>query len=563
MAFCSECGKPFQSGAKFCTSCGSAIAAEGRVAAATNHSNLEVSRAISTDLRTPRLRVTPDARLAISKTIFVLPQSLLASFRNWLEQNTLSPVSLVTAAEPIEIRERAQAVLKKNKGGVSYICLLGVWADVPPFVVANPVKDELGEAEIDTHCLTDAPYGCFDSPENIFDYIGQVPVGRIPSTDMKVIERALLVEPTSLDQGREFSLVVSASCWQEATQAIIAELSQSQLPPSMAPVGKPLNSGSTDILPSPDWEEQDINKAFENKSLPEGAWILFNVHGGADEPEWVGDSGGHFHMPTVFVPGTVNDYNNALFFTEACYGGALGYSSQSMVEHFFANGGKAFVGCSVVAYGSSTSDLSAADVMALAYLRLVKQGLCFGEALSKAKVEVIDQCHPIELPVAEKTLLSFNLFGVPWSRYKAGVKRPQSMRPQTGSTLERVRQRMVSNVEAEDGSSSSIVRARAAYLSRLSHDRRQFIMDRQDAMRRLSGFQDRHEIISEFSRWGIDEASLGMQYVETENEDGFFIFGHKNKAGIKSTVVVITDGEGKKIQTLISKNGVKHEMQSM
>jgi len=523
MAFCGECGKPLQTGAKFCTHCGKP-ATFPAAAAVQSHSAM----------------VIPDeVRKAIAKTIFVLPQKLLVTFANFLDTHSLQALELVTAAEANAIQTRAQKNLIKHQSKVGFVCLLGNWNEVPPFIVDNPYDDMA--------CQTDAPYGCFNPSEATFDLIPEIPVGRIPVLDLKVIERVLLEPLTTRKHGQEVFFAVSAQKWLPVTQAILTEFDQ---------FAESETQSREVLFSSPDFDVDELKNKFQFKPVEKGSWILFNVHGGPDSPAWVGESDGFFgSYPKIFEAGTISEYANSIFVTEACYGGALGYETESIVEHFFMNGGKSFVGCSVVAYGNpglSDEPMFAADTIALTYMQAVRNGEPLGKALTTAKLETLVQGHPGYKEILEKTVRSFNYFGAPWHIYQG--KKPSAARPAppTGSTLESIRQRMRGNSSEPD---RLLDRSRASYLSRLPQDQQRFMCEQRETLTRLNGFVDHDAILQQFENNGFDEDQLLLQFFESGDEEGYLIIGNKNSVDmpVKKEMIVLTDVNGRMIQVVTSK----------
>lgn len=495
-----------------------------------------------------RRTLKPDVRVALASTIFVVPQHWLVSFQNLMVSVSATPLDVV-AGSAEEIQQWVSLSVRKHIRDVKYVCLIGLWSDVPPYRLPNPTF-QLGGRDPDSHCLSDAPYGCFQSVSLARDAIPDVPVGRIPSLEVEVVATALFDSPEWQDARSSFFLGVTAQCWTDATHEIVKRFMGSSSVHVMAsPDERFVNSG---ILTSPDWSLDELEEQFINTHVPKGSVILFNVHGGADDPGWVGEDHDRNYVP-IFEPGTIQNFNDSIFVTEACYGGAMGYDTESVVEHFFSNGGKAFVGCSVVAYGSASSDIGCADILATSFLQSIGEGRTLGEALTVAKCEVLIS-DPISQKINDKTVLSFNLFGAPWHCLKqaapASAASRLPVRTSSGSALDSIRNRM-NNLEEDHSSSLSDIRLR--YLKKLPTPQKQFLLNQQEARSQLSRFSQSAQIHATLNQWHVDIENLEMEFFSFEDFEGFLLSGHAHTAGAPRVIAMTLDATGKIIKTLTSK----------
>lgn len=549
MAFCTSCGTQVQAGGKFCVNCGAPIASLASGLATFEKPLASTTRSLSsTGVSAKRRTLKPDVRVALASTIFVVPQYWLGSFQNLMESVSATPLDVV-AGPAEEIQQWVSLSVRKHIRDVKYVCLIGLWSDVPPYRLPNPTF-QLGGRDPDSHCLSDAPYGCFQSVSLARDAIPDVPVGRIPSLEVEVVAAALFDSPEWQDARSSFFLGVTAQCWTDATHEIVKRFMGSSSVHVMAsPDERFVNSG---ILTSPDWSLDELEEQFINTHVPKGSVILFNVHGGADDPGWVGEDHDRNYVP-IFEPGTIQSFNDSIFVTEACYGGAMGYDTESVVEHFFSNGGKAFVGCSVVAYGSASSDIGCADILATSFLQSISEGRTLGEALTVAKCEVLIS-DPISQKINDKTVLSFNLFGAPWHCLKqatpASAASRLPVRISSGSALDRIRNRM-NNLEEDHSSSLSDIRLR--YLQKLPTPQKQFLLNQQEVRSQLSRFSQSAQIHSTLNQWHVDIENLEMEFFSFEDFEGFLLSGHAHTAGAPRVIAMTLDATGKIIKTLTSK----------
>ena len=535
MPFCSSCGKSIPTSANFCSICGAGQTSMQTTSSATQNSKKIVSASI---------------RQAISKTLFVVPQVILKSFNELLEKNGTPPFRIVSDADPATIQNRARDLLKKNASNIKFICIIGLWSDVPPFEIENPAHSW---QDIDSHCLTDAPYGCIEDVSDAYSCVPDIPVGRIPSTNLSIISEALFIPPAKNELADLFMFGVTALCWSEATDCIISRFLDQRSKNKMiqAPVSKLIDS-EISILTSPGWSDDELGEAVKKTGLKDSAVILFNVHGGPDDTGWVGEDLDRNYVP-IFKPGTIDRFNSAVMFTEACYGGAMGYDSQSVVEHFFENGGKAFVGCSVIAYGSPSSNISGADVLALNFLLSLKNGSNLGEALTKGKLEVLVD-DPMCSEVSAKTVMSFNLFGAPWHQLKESPTSRADLPSVRGeSALDRIRNRMKSSEDSDQLSKLGSIRQQ--YQSRLPQARKKFLLTKQEVLTQLNQFKNNAEISNELERWGASIDDIEMQYLSFDSVEGFQLIGHSKNGNSDNIVILITDKLGNLQKTLTSKSG--------
>ena len=549
MAFCTSCGTQVQAGGKFCVNCGAPIASLASGLAPFEKPLASTTRSLpSAVVSAKRRTLRPDVRVALASTIFVVPQHWLVSFQSLMVSVSATPLDVV-AGSAEEIQQWVSLSVRKHIRDVKYVCLIGLWSDVPPYRLPNPTF-QLGGRDPDSHCLSDAPYGCFQSVSLARDAIPDVPVGRIPSLEVEVVATALFDSPEWQDARSSFFLGVTAQCWTDATHEIVKRFMGSSSVHVMAsPDERFVNSG---ILTSPDWSLDELEEQFINTHVPKGSVILFNVHGGADDPGWVGEDHDRNYVP-IFEPGTIQNFNDSIFVTEACYGGAMGYDTESVVEHFFSNGGKAFVGCSVVAYGSASSDIGCADILATSFLQSIGEGRTLGEALTVAKCEVLIS-DPISQKINDKTVLSFNLFGAPWHCLKqaapASAASRLPVRTSSGSALDRIRNRM-NNLEEDHSSSLSDIRLR--YLKKLPTPQKQSLLNQQEARSQLSRFSQSAQIHATLNQWHVDIENLEMEFFSFEDFEGFLLSGHAHTAGAPRVIAMTLDATGKIIKTLTSK----------
>ncbi len=535
MSNCPHCNTSLNPSARFCKNCGKPAHPAGDAS--------QTQSAVTS--------ISGTTRVALNATLFICAHHFTNSLRTSLEGKGIRPLGIISDADTVRIQQKARMALQTQRAkGLKYVCLIGDWDEVPPFVVPAPE----GINDGDEFCRTDALYGCisdYDS-EDIFTAIPDYPVGRIPSTNIDVVCATLMQSTELVDSEKLFLFGVSAYQWNEATETIVSKFLSSvdgaeliQEPESVSDIP------TASILSSPDWCEEDLRgRVQKSASTPHGI-ILFNVHGGADEPYWVGERDGEY--PKIFEPGTVNSFNASTIVCEACYGGALGYDEPSVVEHFFANGGHTFVGSSTIAYGSRYSSISAADYIALYFLEALGQGKTTGEALNYAKLEAVTE-DPLYDFIGQKTVLSFNLFGAPW-HFRKKTRAIQTVRestaPNGASLLDQIRNRRSPLI---NNSNSPLDAIREQYRARLPERNKQFLLEKAEALKTIRGFKDFDLIDSQVSEWGGDMDDAILSFLSNENDSGYSLIsealGFKNA---KKIMILLIDAQGNLKKTLTSK----------
>jgi len=547
---CSACGISFTEKTKFCSNCGHPVATPPLSMPILKSQNSKLSSSLVTG---KPYKTDEVASNGIACTAFLLPQDLLQTFSNLLNAHGTTPLALIGVSNPSDAQIHAMHSIRQLvvKGQLKYICIIGNWEEIPPYEIKNPVDDG------DSHCKTDSLYGALETfdAEDILSSIPIVPVSRVPVKDLDVLEKLFFNQVSDLTPLEAFHFAVSAECWQKATGAIMERFTDNGREAILVAAPQPADGAVCHgVLTSPAWDQNSLGQHFSNVQIPQNALLLFNVHGQPDYPTWVGQRGQEY--PEIFRPGTIEKYNYSVLFSEACYGGALGYDEPSVVEHFFANEGRAFVGCSVIAWGSSTDDLSAADVLALNFLRSLQNGLSFANALNQAKLELVQQ-GPWTDDITQKTIFSFNLFGVPWQRYLSnGYQNTiSSPRPSPGSRLEALKNRVSSRLSnRRESATSGLADVREGYRARLPEKARFFLMDQSEALRQFIHFRDSAKIASILSEFRLPIEQCKFEKISSKNEPGYRISGKSEEKGRTQRFFIVTDDSGRHTKTIVSKS---------
>lgn len=549
MAFCAECGKPLREGAKFCAHCGQSAMAG--VASANSFANA-ITASASTHVA---LTVHPAVRAEIASTLFVVGHGVFKDFQAMLVKHRLSPLGLASGPDVDVLRQRTQSECARHGNRLKQLCIIGNWEAVPPFEI---VHDFDGESS-----FSDAPYAGapLESDHDPLAYIPQVVVSRIPSSNMAVIERVLFQPLPARTASEAFVLSVTAEKWRKASEAILlSTLMQGQ---SLL-----ASHGDDDAYPrqpimllSPEWDEQSLSQWLSENPLKPGSLLHFNVHGGPDTPQWVGEGRWGGYQP-IFSPDTVSDFASAILFTEACFGGAMGYDESSVVERFFAQGGHAFVGCSVPAYGDPGVKIYdvptfGADTLALAFFKRLQEGMKLGSAFLAAKMSVLADDPPMCQAYSVKTICSFNLYGAPWHALPKEARSNSSpaQTASTGSALNRIRARMGTTEPADSEDDTSLLqRLRESYRARIEVPLSHAALPPDTTSGLIQSWMRDPEISGLVQQMQIQPGALNLHRIEYTNRSGYLLRGSPAQDPRQGWILVLND-QGHLQQVIATKSG--------
>jgi hypothetical protein len=336
-------------------------------------------------------------------------------------------ITPVDAIDPWKIKlalADLDSALAKNGAMIGAVLIVGGDKVVPFHNLPNPTDDA------DTIVPSDNPYGSLDKNYYVADW----PVGRLPgdSSDDSGLLLAQLrnasqyhsdeTESTSwLNQiirvllfwnqtyAKNFTnLGYSASIWQRSSLSAF----------------RPLGEGRN-LFTSPNGK----SAAFSVTRVGSAPFAYFNLHGVEDGSDWYGqkdstdDSAGEDY-PVALTPAQLLKNNSCprIVFSEACYGGHIlnKNETESIALTFLGQGVLAMIASSTVAYGSVTTPLIGADLLANLVMKYLSEGQTIGYAFSKAKVDFIREMNLRQGYLDgedQKTLISFILYGDPLVAY--------------------------------------------------------------------------------------------------------------------------------------------------
>jgi hypothetical protein len=227
-------------------------------------------------------------------------------------------------------------------------------------------------------------------------------VGRLPFGDdfeksqlSNYFDKVIGALETEFQINNCFSL--SAEGWQDASETILNDLE--------------ISNKFIDF--SPNVSLRDIDDIFDETS----DILYFNLHGSEspEQPQFFGD------WEAAISPDQISRLvKNNLILTEACYGAKfIGYNtSNSMLLNSIHNNTLAYIGSSRIAFGSNSSFLFSADIIAQSVLRALSKNLTMGQAISKARIAAVESSEDdiAFIDMALATAIEFNLFGDPTIR---------------------------------------------------------------------------------------------------------------------------------------------------
>lgn len=305
------------------------------------------------------------------------------------------PPALVTPDGIARQIAAASVALDRQGGRLASVLLVGGPEIVPFHAAENPTPYD-GDANV--------PGDCYYGACNPYALLPDWPVGRIPGAsgaDPRLLLRLL-------DYAASFGALTpqrkifgyATAVWQSAAAGVYAEVDQPER-----------------LLVSP----PALAASFERARLDGARLIYCNLHGVPEGPPWYGQSEGHPALVAALRPSDLAglDLRGAIVISEACYGAAIAGrdDDSSLALAFLAHGAAAFVGATALSYGPTAPPPGEADLIALHFLRALKQpGITVGAAFVEARVGMLRDTIARQGMLDEddqKTLLEFVLYGDP------------------------------------------------------------------------------------------------------------------------------------------------------
>lgn len=545
---CSACGASIADQSKFCGECG----AKQVKPSPTQSTRHESKRGF------PVIKALNGNHPAL-KTIFITTHGFAESLAQLLSEVDGYTSNVIST--PSDSHEELAQMCKVRLKGAENVCIVGGFDDINPFQVPNP---SASPDDPDEWCFTDGLFACPDFDHDTDDAESAIPVAgvsRIPTLNKDTIRELLGTVTLEGNLRDQFCFGVTAQLWEPATAQIFLETS--------------LNTMT--LYAAPDWDEPSISGEINRSPASNKARVfLFNVHGSDETTEWVGDGEDYRFAPTVLSPSALKDMSESVLISEACYGGAMQYAEPSIVEKFFESKGKAFVGCSVVAYGNPGIEdmpLFSADVIALSLLRKLGEGLTLGESLRLAKQETLQEASNIcdvddDLDIemyggyAAKAILSFNAFGCPWIKFSDSVDgaapqgEAQPSRPSASDRLSQLRTRVSARMQSRSQRlTQRLSPLRNSYRAKLPLKSQLFLMSVDESLSAFRSFRDAERIEGLFKTNQIKLSNCKFYKSKSKSTGGYLISGQKSEVGGNrlETLALITNGSGELKLVLASK----------
>lgn len=293
-----------------------------------------------------------------------------------------------------QVAALAQA-LERTGDALESLLIVGGTEIVPFYAAANPTAYD-GDDTV--------PCDCYYGACNPFALLPDWPVGRIPGTAndpgllLRLLDYAARPAEPPVQPRKIFGYATAV--WQRSSARVYAE------------VDNPDN-----LLLSP----PTLATNLDLQRLDGARLIYINLHGVREGPPWYGQPEDHPALVAALRPADLAglDLRGAVVFSEACYGAAIdGRDEQSSLAlAFLAQGVAGFVGATAISYGPAAPPPGEADLLAMHFLRAVKQpGTTLGAAFVAARAGMLRDTLARQLTLDEddhKTLLEFVLYGDP------------------------------------------------------------------------------------------------------------------------------------------------------
>lgn len=375
MSACAACGARLPASARFCAQCGARVAPQP--------SEPPPTRAAPSSASAPR----SSARTA-PHVLYVAPVSA-PSHLALAERCATDHTAHVLVADGPSAVQAQLATLDRDAVPVAAVCLLGTHDELPHAAFA----DVTGTGD---QVLTDNDYGMLSAADAAARSsalaLPDVPVCRIPNADPRQLERLLRVRdglPATWDRG----VAVSCAVWEGASAAVLQQIQR---------------QGRTELQCVPPGVASDVAARMG----PATGRLYFNVHGSDQVAYWVGE--GPDGAPPALHARDVAVAENAILVSEACFGARHdALDGESIASAFLRNGGAAFVGSTIIAWGPVAPPIGSADLIVTGTYAALDAGLPLPAALLEAKRKLLQAVGEPLNPIERNTLASFVAYGGP------------------------------------------------------------------------------------------------------------------------------------------------------
>lgn len=321
--------------------------------------------------------------------------------------------------------------LAKKGGRIGAMLIVGGPKVIPFHSLPNPTTDS------DEFVLSDNPYASLDS--NYF--VPEWPIGRMmgeENSDVGLLLQQIRAAVSYHNMSGKNLPIPSGSQILQLLQALVS-LFRAFKPPTQ----QFTPSGSFGMSASV-WKKSSamtFSTIGDEKALltcpPTGAGdydieritgnplAYFNLHGLSTTAEWYGqgtaqERGNGPEYPVALKASDLPKGGKAprYVFTEACYGGYVTDKTEnsSIALRFASIGVQGLIGSTCISYGSVTTPLVGADLLAYYFWQALKHGYAGGDALMQAKLSLVREMNNRQGYLDgedQKTLISFVYYGDP------------------------------------------------------------------------------------------------------------------------------------------------------
>ena len=376
MAFCEDCGSPLSEGVAFCENCGAKISSTNNVI--SNHSKEIVETGI---IYTNLSLLAEKLNTSISSLTSVI-ENFIKSASNRGIGYTLKDVSdsfstVGSVENHIRIIKSTVQELKPK-----YLFILGSSNVIPSIIWENKASDCGSDADVSS----DLPYATLDTTSPFegqeYDFEDTLRVGRLPNIDFENYFANLKEGCGKIETISTFA--ESAEVWVEETIDIYSHI-----------------KSGPNVHTSPEHTTETTKSTISSSG--NSNLFLFNLHGSNQTEYWYGQRGGSY--PEAVAPDTFDGLEKPYFLAvEACYGAA--YEDREIDKSILLSSlsGKciSFLGSSRIAFGTPRAPGSCADVICGEYLKNLKSGMTVGDALEKARRELMKESDAEEIKNLEE-----------------------------------------------------------------------------------------------------------------------------------------------------------------
>ncbi len=348
---------------------------------------------------------------------------------NTLRKFNIPAVDANNAWQVKTVLHDLNTALKSKQQKIGSLLIVGNDEIIPFHRLPNPTDD------VDKDVPSDNPYATSDENYFVLDWsVGRLPCDHSndPRPLLTLIENSIAAYTApidvqtntwwemllqliarmigSQDQGRDFYAAgITADIWKKASLDVFG------------PIGDPQDLVSSPPLDLSGWPREEFR---------DNDFLYFNLHGLEDSPAWYGQRKGLIGdgpmYPKAIHPQDLQNHMKRIpraVLSEACYGAHVLQKmrpEESMALQFLALGTTTFVGSTKIAYGTISSPLISADLLAKLFWQRLISGVAAGDALRSAKLAYASMMTDNQGFLDgedQKSLISFVLYGDPLLSY--------------------------------------------------------------------------------------------------------------------------------------------------